>query len=71
MVELRHKLPIKQRRLRSAGFVVLKNSNMTSILLEIGFLTNKDDARKIQSQNYQAALIAAIIKASNIYLADR
>jgi len=43
-----------------AGFVVLKSPGIPSILVETGFISNPDEARKLKSGSYQRQMAAAI-----------
>lgn len=61
------KVRVKNKALHSAGFVVLKNPNMASILLEIGYLSNKFDARNLRKRSYRRNLIDSILKAIDKY----
>ncbi len=45
---------------RSAGFAVLKAADIPSILLEIGYLSNPDEARNLVSRSHQARLASEI-----------
>jgi len=48
---------------RSAGFAVLKAMDIPSILVEMGYLTNMDEANRLSSKDYRAH-IAQGLKAS-------
>ncbi len=48
---------------RSAGFAVLKALDIPSILVEMGYLTNYDEAQRLSSQDYRAK-VAQGLKAS-------
>jgi N-acetylmuramoyl-L-alanine amidase len=50
------------RRVRSRGFFVLRRTSVPAVLCELGFLTNKDEARKIASSSYRQKLADAIVK---------
>ncbi|WP_084332620.1 N-acetylmuramoyl-L-alanine amidase [Marinobacterium jannaschii] len=43
-----------------AGFVVLKSPDIPSILVETGFISNPDEARKLKSRSYQRKMAKAI-----------
>lgn len=59
---------IKNRGIRQAPFRVLAKTKTPSVLLELGYLTNKDDARLLRSNSHQE-LIAKVISAGiNEYL---
>ncbi len=54
---------ILDTKYRSAGFAVLKAMDIPSILVEMGYLTNRSDVEKLSSAAYQKR-IAASLKAS-------
>jgi len=47
--------------LRSAGFEVLKAPEIPSVLLELGFLSNREDRANMQSPLWRAEAIKGII----------
>ena len=61
-------LPTPKRGHRFAGFAVLKAPDIPSVLIEMGFLTNKEDEKKLKSAAYRRDLMARITKAVLIYL---
>lgn len=48
------------RGVKVGDFRVLKNSSMPAILIECGFITNKEDALKISKEVYQNKIVKAI-----------
>ena len=46
------KISIKNRGHRNAGFVVLKSLTIPSILVELGFLTNKKEEKLLNNKRY-------------------
>ncbi|MGD6992180.1 N-acetylmuramoyl-L-alanine amidase [Sutcliffiella horikoshii] len=50
------------RRVKSANFAVLRTSNMTAILCECGFMTNRDEATLLKSDSYRRKIAHAIVK---------
>lgn len=48
---------------RFAGFVVLKSPETPSVLVELGYLSNRDDARLLEDRAHRARLAAAIVRA--------
>ncbi len=44
----------------NSTFYVLRNTNMTAVLVELGFLTNKSDAADINNEANDAAVVDAI-----------
>jgi N-acetylmuramoyl-L-alanine amidase len=51
-----------RRHRRFAGFAVLKSPDIPSVLLELGYLSNPDDARNLARPNYRAKLGQAIVR---------
>ncbi len=56
-------LNLLQRTHRSAGFAVLKSLNIPSVLLEMGYLSNKKDSKLLMNNEYQNKLTDKIVKA--------
>jgi N-acetylmuramoyl-L-alanine amidase len=54
---------------RSAGFVVLKAPDVPSVLLELGYLSNKADEALLVSPKWQAQVTEAMAKAIDTYFA--
>jgi N-acetylmuramoyl-L-alanine amidase len=55
-------------KVRKANFYVCKNTKAPSILVEMGFMTNKDELKKLASDNYQDELAKSITKGIIEYL---
>ncbi|MDX1367229.1 MAG: N-acetylmuramoyl-L-alanine amidase [Pseudomonas sp.] len=53
--------PLHKRRVEQAGFMVLKSPDMPSILVETGFISNPNEARKLASTGHQQALARSIV----------
>lgn len=58
-----------RRHRRFAGFAVLKSPDIPSVLLELGYLSNPDDARNLAQPNYRAKLGQAIVRSLDRYFA--
>lgn len=56
---------------RMAGFVVLKAPDTPSILLEVGYVTNKEDLERLRSRTGLQNIATAVRKAVNIHFARR
>ncbi|MBM7702214.1 SH3 domain-containing protein [Metabacillus iocasae] len=54
---------MKDRKVKAAGFQVIKYTNMPSVLVELGFVTNASDAKKLATQQelYAQAIVNGII----------
>ncbi len=55
---------------RFAGFTVLKSYNIPSILIEIGFLSNKQEEKKLLNQNYLDELCKGLANSIENYLSN-
>ncbi|MEX6501496.1 N-acetylmuramoyl-L-alanine amidase [Pseudomonas sp. 25A3E] len=53
--------PLHKRRVEQAGFMVLKSPDIPSILVETGFISNPNEARKLASASHQQALSRSIV----------
>jgi N-acetylmuramoyl-L-alanine amidase len=54
---------------RFAGFVVLKAHDVPSVLVELGFLSNRQDEEKLRSEKERQALAEGLVDAINRYFA--
>lgn len=61
--ELNKTLGLRDRGVRQAPFRVLMGANMPAVLVELGFISNPEEARKVQSPAYQAQLADALVRA--------
>lgn len=60
--ELKKLVPLHKNTVEHAGFAVLKNSKMVSLLVETGFISNKSEERKLKKTSHQDNLARAIVK---------
>lgn len=67
--ELRRKTRVLRRSHRFAGFAVLKAPDVPSVLLEVGFLSNREDEKALRSKKYRAKLAQAVVRAVDGYFA--
>ena len=51
---------IRDRGVRRARFYVLRNSDMPAVLVEVGFLTGREDAANLSNSNYRSQMAEAI-----------
>ncbi|MCW8914811.1 MAG: N-acetylmuramoyl-L-alanine amidase, partial [Magnetovibrio sp.] len=47
---------------RFAGFAVLKAPDMPSVLIEMGFLSNRQDERNLLSKKYRSKMASALVR---------
>jgi N-acetylmuramoyl-L-alanine amidase len=64
-------LNIRDRRVRKARFYVLRKSSMPSILVEVGYLTGREDVAKLRTSAYQNQMAEAIAQGILQYLKQR
>jgi N-acetylmuramoyl-L-alanine amidase len=69
--ELASKGALHTRRLRSAGFRVLKAPDIPSVLLELGFLSNPDDEKRLTSEDWRDRTADAVAQSIDAYFAKR
>ena len=55
---------------RFAGFAVLKSPNIPSVLLEMGYMSNKKEEREMQKASYRKKLGQALVRAVNTYFKE-
>jgi len=53
---------VYQRGVKSAGFYVLKGARMPAILVEVGFITNRDEEEKLKDHAYRDKVADSIAK---------
>lgn len=58
--ELGSEAPLHRNRVEQAGFAVLKSLDMPSLLVELGFMTNPRDERRLNDPAYQQRLADAL-----------
>lgn len=61
----------KEKAHRFAGFAVLKAPDMPSLLLEMGYVTNAQDAEMLRTQSSRRGLIRGMVMALDRYFAAR
>ncbi len=65
--ELGRQVRMTERSQRSAGFAVLKAPDMPSALIEMGYLSNRSEARLLTQSEHQRKLVAGIERAIQKY----
>jgi N-acetylmuramoyl-L-alanine amidase len=61
-----HKNPLK-----SAGFRVLKAPDVPSVLIELGYVSNKDDLEHLVSENWRSRTVGSVAHAIDAFFAKR
>ena len=52
---------------RFAGFAVLKSPNIPSVLIELGYLSNKSDEASLMSASHQAKMADGMVRSIDLY----
>ncbi len=60
---------LRRRPHRFAGFAVLKAPDMPSVLVELGYLSNRADEKLLRSGKHRAKVAVAILRAIDAYFA--
>ena len=66
-LELKKAVRVRKRSLRSAGFAVLKGIDVPSVLIEMGYLTNRQDAKLLMQKETHEKIGLAILAATDKY----
>jgi N-acetylmuramoyl-L-alanine amidase len=62
---------LHQSQIQQAGFAVLKSPDVPSILVELGFLSNREGERQLRQASHQWILAKALAAGIKEYLVDR
>lgn len=62
------RMPVHEPFRRSANFVVLRSPEMAAVLFEAGYLTNEDDATRLEDEARRDAIAEALARAILTYL---
>lgn len=65
--ELNQALDLKDRGVKQAPFRVLVGAAMPAVLVELGFISNPDEEKKLQDAGYRAQLVDALVRAVGHY----
>jgi len=65
--ELKRETKLLRNTHRFAGFAVLKAPDVPSVLLEMGFLSNRYDERNLRRKAYRAKLAKSVVRAVDRY----
>ena len=69
-LEMRKSVQLISNTHRFAGFAVLKAPDVPSVLLEMGYLSNKNEERLLRQERYRSKLATSAVKAINRYFED-
>jgi N-acetylmuramoyl-L-alanine amidase len=71
MGEMKTTVRMHKHPLKSAGFRVLKAPDVPSVLVELGYVSNKDDLAHLVSDNWRAKTVQSMAQAIDAFLAKR
>src|SRR5262249_50073301 len=71
VTELRGATKLHKEPLRSAGFYVLKAPDIPSVLIELGYVTNRQDLKSLTSQAWRTRTADAVAQAVENYFTAR
>ena len=66
-VEIKKRVQSKDRGVKQAGFYVLMGASMPNVLVELGFISNPSEEKKLRSPQYRDQLATAIYRAVEQY----
>jgi N-acetylmuramoyl-L-alanine amidase len=69
--ELRPVTKLLHNTHRFAGFAVLKSPEVPSVLVEMGYLSNRADEHQLQTPKFRAAVAAAVVQGLDHYFASQ
>jgi len=71
MGEMKTTVRLHKHPLKSAGFRVLKAPDVPSVLVELGYVSNKGDREHLVSENWRNRTVGAMSQAIDAFLAKR
>ncbi len=71
MGEMKNTVRMHKHPLKSAGFRVLKAPDVPSVLIELGYVSNKGDREHLISENWRSRTVGSMAQAIDTFLAKR
>jgi len=71
MGEMKRTARMHKHPLKSAGFRVLKAPDVPSVLVELGYVSNRSDLKHMMSENWRTKTVGSMAKAIDAFLAKR
>lgn len=69
--EMKSVARMHKRPLKSAGFKVLKAHDVPSVLVELGYVSNKDDLQHLVSESWRSRTVGSVAQAVDAFLGKR
>ncbi|SHH18149.1 N-acetylmuramoyl-L-alanine amidase [Bradyrhizobium erythrophlei] len=71
MSEMKNTVRMHKHPLKSAGFRVLKAPDIPSVLVELGYVSNKGDLEHLVSDSWRSRTVGSMAQAIDVFLAKR
>ena len=71
MGEMKSTVRMHKHPLKSAGFKVLKAPDVPSVLIELGYVSNKGDLEHLVSENWRSRTVGSMAQAIDVFFAKR
>jgi N-acetylmuramoyl-L-alanine amidase len=71
MGEMKTTAKMHKRPLKSAGFRVLKAPDVPSVLVELGYVSNKGDMENLVSEGWRTRIVGSMARAVDVFLAKK
>jgi len=71
MGEMKNTVRMHKRPLKSAGFKVLKAPDVPSVLVELGYVSNKGDLEHLVSDSWRSRTVGSMAQAVDAFFAER
>jgi N-acetylmuramoyl-L-alanine amidase len=71
MGEMKNTVRMHKHPLKSAGFRVLKAPDVPSVLIELGYVSNKGDLEHLVSENWRTKTVGSMAQAIDVFFAKR
>jgi N-acetylmuramoyl-L-alanine amidase len=71
MGEMKTTAKMHKHPLKSAGFRVLKAPDVPSVLVELGYVSNKSDMENLLSDGWRSKIVGSMARAVDVFLAKR
>lgn len=71
MGEMKRTVRMHKHPLKSAGFRVLKAPDVPSVLVELGYVSNKSDLEHLVSESWRSKTVGSMAQAIDVFLAKR
>jgi N-acetylmuramoyl-L-alanine amidase len=69
--EMKNTVRMHKHPLKSAGFKVLKAPDVPSVLIELGYVSNKGDLQHLVSENWRSKTVGSMAQAIDAFFAKR